>query len=63
VARLYYAGADIGGRNSNYEDDTQRYLVGIKGTNYGWEWDAGAMYIRNDGLRSARPGTSTTRTC
>ena len=49
VARLYYAGADIGGRNSDYEDDTQRYLVGIKGTNYGWDWDAGAMYIRNDG--------------
>jgi iron complex outermembrane receptor protein len=49
VARLYYRGADIGGRNSDYEDDTQRYLFGIKGTNYGWEWDAGAMYIRNDG--------------
>jgi len=49
VARLYYAGADIGGRNSNYEDDTQRYLVGLKGANFGWDWDAGAMYIRNDG--------------
>jgi iron complex outermembrane receptor protein len=49
VARLYYAGADIGGRDSDYEDDTQRYLLGVKGTNYGWEWDAGAMYIRNDG--------------
>jgi iron complex outermembrane receptor protein len=49
VARLYYAGADIGGRNASYQDDTQRYLAGLKGTNYGWDWDAGVMYIRNDG--------------
>ena len=49
VARLYYATADVGGRNSDYQDDTQRYLVGIKGTNYGWDWDAGALYIANDG--------------
>jgi iron complex outermembrane receptor protein len=48
-ARLYYAGADIGGRNSDYQDDTQRYLLGIKGSNFGWDWDAGALYIRNDG--------------
>ena len=50
VARLYYAGADIGGRNADYEDDTQRYLLGIKGTNFGWDWDAGALYIKNDGM-------------
>jgi len=49
-ARLYYAGADIGGRNADYEDDTQRYLLGIKGTNFGWDWDAGALYIKNDGM-------------
>ena len=49
VARLYYAAADVGGRNSSYQDDTQRYLLGVKGSNWGWDWDAGAMYIRNDG--------------
>jgi iron complex outermembrane receptor protein len=49
VARLYYAAADVGGRNSTFQDDTQRYLLGIKGTNWGWDWDAGAMYITNDG--------------
>jgi len=54
VARLYYATADVGGRNSDYQDDTQRYLVGIKGTNYGWDWDLGALYIANDGSVTQR---------
>lgn len=49
VARLYYTAADVGGRDNSYEDDTQRYLIGIKGTNWGWDWDAGALYIANDG--------------
>ena len=54
VARLYYAAADVGGRNSDYQDDTQRYLLGIKGTNYGWDWDLGALYIANDGSVTQR---------
>ena len=54
VARLYYATADVGGRNSDYQDDTQRYLLGIKGTNYGWDWDAGVLYIANDGSVTQR---------
>ncbi len=49
VARLYYTAGDVGGRNADYQDDTQRYLLGIKGTNFGWDWDVGALYIQNDG--------------
>ncbi len=44
-ARLFYADAGLGGRNATYETGTQRYLLGIKGTNGGWEWDAAALYI------------------
>ena len=35
-ARLYYVPADIGGRaHRRHPRDTQRYLAGVKGTNYG----------------------------
>ncbi|MFO1312213.1 MAG: TonB-dependent receptor [Burkholderiales bacterium] len=47
-ARLYYAAGDVGGRDSHIENTVQRYLGGIKGSNYGWDWDAGLMYIRNE---------------
>ncbi len=47
-ARLYYAAGDVGGRNSHIENTVQRYLGGVKGFNYGWDWDAGIMYIRNE---------------
>jgi iron complex outermembrane recepter protein len=46
--RLYYAAGDVGGRDSHIENTVQRYLGGLKGTNYGWDWDAGVMYIRNE---------------
>ncbi|MFO1317813.1 MAG: TonB-dependent receptor [Burkholderiales bacterium] len=47
-ARLYYADPNIGGRNTHYETDTQRYLLGLKGTNWGWDWDMAGLYIRTD---------------
>jgi iron complex outermembrane receptor protein len=47
-ARLYYAAGDIGGRNSHIENTVQRYLGGLKGSNFGWDWDAGILYIKNE---------------
>ena len=47
-ARLYYAAGDVGGRDSHIENTVQRYLGGIKGADWGWDWDAGVMYIKNE---------------
>jgi len=46
-ARLYYVNGSLGGRNNEYDTGTQRYLVGLKGTNYNWDWDVGALYIQS----------------
>ncbi len=48
AGRLYYSGADVGGRDSHIENTVQRYLGGIKGFNYGWDWDAGILFIKNE---------------
>jgi iron complex outermembrane receptor protein len=47
-ARLYYAPFDIGPRATDTTSDTQRYLAGVKGNNYGWDWDVAGLYIRSD---------------
>ncbi len=47
-ARLYYVNASLGGRDTDYDSSTQRYLAGVKGSNYGWDWDLAGLYIKND---------------
>jgi iron complex outermembrane receptor protein len=47
-ARLYYVPFDIGPRVNDVTNDTQRYLAGVKGTNWGWDWDIAGLYIRTD---------------
>ena len=37
VARLYYADSGLGGIGTQYTTDTQRYLLGLKGTHAGWD--------------------------
>ena len=44
-ARLRYALGDVGGADENVTSNTQRYLVGLKGTNWDWDWDAAFLYI------------------
>jgi iron complex outermembrane receptor protein len=46
--RFYYVDGALGGRDGTYETDTQRYLLGLKGVNYGWDWDIAGLYIRSD---------------
>ncbi len=47
-ARLYYVNESLGGRNTQYDTGTQRYLAGVKGSNYGWDWDVAGLYIQSD---------------
>ncbi|MEP7329010.1 MAG: TonB-dependent receptor [Betaproteobacteria bacterium] len=47
-ARLYYVAGDLGGRDTSYDTGTQRYLLGLKGSNMGWDWDLGGMYIKTE---------------
>ena len=42
----YDVGGDVGAHLRASRDDTQRYLVGVKGTNWNWDWDAAVLYIR-----------------
>lgn len=46
VARLYYADGALGGTATEYTTDTQRYLLGLKGTHSLWDWDIAGLYIR-----------------
>ena len=47
-ARLRYLAADVGPRKSDIESNFYRALVGIRGTNYGWEWDTSLLYSRSE---------------
>ncbi len=47
-ARLYYVPFDVGGRGTDTTAETQRYLAGVKGTNWGWDWDVAGLYIRSN---------------
>ena len=46
--RLYYTDGSLGGRDANYETDTQRYLAGAKGAHWGWDWDVAGLYIKTE---------------
>lgn len=46
-ARLRYITADLGGRNNTYDTTMIRFLGGLKGTAYNWDWDAGLLYTRS----------------
>ena len=49
VARIFIAdGLGIGARGRILETDTQRYLAGVKGTNWSWDWDVAALHIRSE---------------
>ena len=44
AARLRYIFGELDTTQS-YTTDTQRYLVGLKGSNYDWDWDAALLYV------------------
>ena len=47
-ARLYYVNESLGGRDTDYDTATQRYLAGVKGSNAGWDWDLAGLYIQSE---------------
>ncbi|MCA6217476.1 TonB-dependent receptor [Ideonella sp. B7] len=71
-ARLRYVTADLGGRDSIYDTTVSRALVGLQGSNFGWDWETGLLYtqsktdvtkngyLSNSVLRDYLNGTNTT---
>jgi len=47
-ARLHYVDTALGGRDSSYQTDNQRYLFGVKGTSWKWDWDVAGLYMSAD---------------
>ncbi|WP_427913176.1 TonB-dependent receptor [Ramlibacter sp. MMS24-I3-19] len=47
-SRLRYVTADLGGRNSEYNTTTSRFLAGLKGTVASWDYDTGLLYTESD---------------
>lgn len=55
VARLRYLTTDVGPRRTANDSHFSRFLVGLRGTVAGWDFDTGALYSRNQ-LTSTRSG-------
>ncbi|WP_296946617.1 TonB-dependent receptor [uncultured Massilia sp.] len=47
AARLRYLAADVGPRASNIDSNFVRWIGGVKGTSFGWEWDSALLFSRN----------------
>ena len=47
-SRLRYVTAELGGRNSEYDTITSRFLAGLKGTIASWDYDTGLLYTESD---------------
>ncbi|NEX61695.1 TonB-dependent receptor [Noviherbaspirillum sp. 17J57-3] len=47
AARLRYSAWDVGPRVSNVGSTFNRLLGGLKGTNFGWDWDTALLYSEN----------------
>lgn len=47
AARLRYLAADVGPRRSDIDSTFTRALLGLKGSNYGWEWDTSLLFSQS----------------
>jgi len=54
-ARLRYVATDVGPRTGSTDSRFSRFLVGVRGSVAGWDFDTGALYSRNQ-LTSTRGG-------
>jgi iron complex outermembrane receptor protein len=48
TARLRYLAGDVGPRTSGYESNFLRWIGGVKGSNYGWDWDTALLYSHSN---------------
>ena len=55
AARLRYLATDVGGRNSANDSTFSRFLVGVRGSAFGWDIDTAATYSR-DRIKEVRTG-------
>jgi iron complex outermembrane receptor protein len=47
AARLRYLAADVGPRKSDIDSNFIRWIGGVKGTHYGWDWDSALLFSHN----------------
>jgi iron complex outermembrane receptor protein len=47
AARLRYLAADVGPRVSNIGSNFIRWIVGAKGSSFGWDWDTALLFSHN----------------
>jgi iron complex outermembrane receptor protein len=49
-ARLYLTDWAVApqGRGGDYDSDTYRFVAGLRGSNYNWDWDVGGLYAKTD---------------
>ena len=46
-SRLRYVTADLGGRDNTYDTTVTRFLGGLKGNAWNWDWEAGLLYTES----------------
>jgi iron complex outermembrane receptor protein len=44
---LLYRPYELGGRDQETNNKVFRGLIGLSGTNYGWDWDTGLLYVKS----------------
>jgi iron complex outermembrane receptor protein len=47
AAQFQYLFTEVGGRDSDLKNDTNRFLAGLKGTMGTWDWEVGAAAAKN----------------
>lgn len=48
AARLRYLAADVGPRVSSIDSNFVRWVGGVKGTNFGWDWDSALLWSHSN---------------
>lgn len=47
VDRVYYDRPPLGGRDQKTDNKVYRFVAGLQGTGFGWDYDVGASYIKS----------------
>ncbi len=47
ASQFQYLFTEVGGRDADIDNDTSRFLAGLKGTFGNWDWEAGAAAAKN----------------
>jgi iron complex outermembrane receptor protein len=47
AATLRYLATDVGPRTARIDSDFIRFIAGVKGSSYGWDWDSAILFSHN----------------